>query len=754
MDDFPAGPASPAPERPRLSVVIPVYNGGSDLERCLRGVRSCAGVDACEILVVDDGSTDDSAAIGEEFGAIVLRNDRPRGPAFARNLGARAALAPLVFFLDSDVVPHQDAIQKAIARFDGDPGLSALFGSYDDDPAATSVVSRYRNLLHHYVHQQGQFQDEARPAHTFWTGLGAIRREDFLGLGGFDPFRYRRPAIEDIELGYRLGRAGKTILLCRDIQATHLKRWTLRKVLITDIFHRGVPWMLLMMRSKTVEPDLNVSRSQRVCVAAVGLGWMAMSLAIWYPAALVVPLLAFLVQAVLNRDFYRFLVEAGRLGFRPRGVPATLCLLLLLRAVGGDRPGHPELPAASRRARRQRLASGRFGRRFARLSAQDPLLTDEEAVAMDKTVKVAVVRSDNRRGAVAQALALIADDLKACMAPHALIKPNLVSHRRQLPSTHAQAFSATMDAVFAAGAREITVAEGASDASAGFDRFGLRRQAFGRPVEFFDINRQETDWDSVQLSALDGSPLTARVSKTIVDSPCRVSLALAKTHVSSLITLSLKNMLSSIHPEDRVMMHGSKGGGNGYEGWKRLAVEFLKGDSLLVNWLTRGMGRAKNAKNRASGKDRHDAWKRLAGNDLNYVRSVHTLSRNLVALSRSVLPHVSIIDGFDGMHREGPRHGTPIRLGVAVASTCAVAADAVMASVMGFNPLTIGHIAYAEAAGLGTANLDAIEVVGDPIAKVRKRFVPHSNAAIGRHWNRLAVLKGPHARVSNPVGAR
>ena len=71
---------------------------------------------------------------------------------------------------------------------------------------------------------------------------------------------------------------------------------------------------------------------------------------------------------------------------------------------------------------------------------------------MDKTVNVAVVRSDNRRGAMAQALALIAPDLRACVTPHVLIKPNLVSHRDQLPSTHADALSATLDAVFAAGA--------------------------------------------------------------------------------------------------------------------------------------------------------------------------------------------------------------------------------------------------------------------------------------------------------------
>src|SRR5262249_57038368 len=97
-------------------------------------------------------------------------------------------------------------------------------------------------------------------------------------------------------------------------------------------------------------------------------------------------------------------------------------------------------------------------------------------------------------------------------------------------------------------------------------------------------------------TGINGSPLTGRLSRTIANAPCRVSLALAKTHVTSMVTLSLKNMLSSIHPADRIMMHGHAGGGNGYRGWKRPVVELLKGDSLAVKLLTRLMGRLRNAR--------------------------------------------------------------------------------------------------------------------------------------------------------------
>jgi glycosyltransferase involved in cell wall biosynthesis len=359
MDDVPAGPASPEPRRPRLSVVVPVHNGGPDFERCLRRLRD-SDQDDFELIVVDDGSTDDSAALARSFGATVVCHARPLGPAAARNLGAQAASGPLIFFLDADVAVHRDTLSRAVARFEADAGLSALFGSYDDAPTAPGLVSQFRNLLHHYVHQQGEFVDDGRPARTFWTGCGAIRRDDFLALGGFDPRLYRRPAIEDIEFGYRLTRAKCRVILARDVQATHLKRWTLRSLLRTDIFQRGVPWMLLMKRSGIVETDLNVKRDQKLCVAAAGLLTLAAPGALVRPELLGVVAACLALVVLLNRGFYRFLVARRGWGFAVGsvalhylyycccGVSVLIALTLWYLSVGRGTGGAPQqLPAAS-----------------------------------------------------------------------------------------------------------------------------------------------------------------------------------------------------------------------------------------------------------------------------------------------------------------------------------------------------------------------------------------------------------------------
>ncbi len=323
MDDVPAGPASPELRRPSLSVVVPVRNGGRDFERCLLRLRDSFLTDY-ELIVIDDGSTDDSSAHAARAGATVYRNPTPLGPAAARNLGARVATARLIFFLDADVAVHPQTLGRALARFELDRNLSALFGSYDAAPAAPGIVSQYRNLLHHFVHQQGYFEQGIRPAHTFWTGCGLIRRDVFLAFGGFDPGLYPRPAIEDIELGYRLTRAGHRIVLARDVLATHMKHWSLAEMVRTDIFSRGVPWMILLKRTGTIETDLNVKVDQKVCVVLTGLTLLAALTCCVTPWAGAAGLIGLGEIVVLNRAFLGFLVRRKGLAFALAALPLHL----------------------------------------------------------------------------------------------------------------------------------------------------------------------------------------------------------------------------------------------------------------------------------------------------------------------------------------------------------------------------------------------------------------------------------------------
>ena len=232
------------------------------------------------------------------------------GPAAARNAGAQRATADILVFVDADVIVHRDAIGRIRAAFGHDPTLAALFGSYDDEPGAPGAVSGFRNLLHHHVHQQA-----AGPAETFWAGVGAIRRQAFLGAGGFDQARFPRASIEDVELGMRLVAAGARIRLDPEIQGTHLKRWTLLGMLRTDFARRGIPWIGLLLRSRTVPRHLNLGWRHRLSAAASLLALFAVVRR--RPAVLAGAVLALVG---LNRSLYALVLR--RLG--PGGAVAGL----------------------------------------------------------------------------------------------------------------------------------------------------------------------------------------------------------------------------------------------------------------------------------------------------------------------------------------------------------------------------------------------------------------------------------------------
>ncbi len=304
----------PLPEQLRVSVIIPVHNGGDSFRRCLSSLAKTTPPPS-EIIVVADGDTDGSWLLAKEFNAKVLRINARGGPAQARNLGAKAAQGDILFFVDADVVVYPDTISQVASTFSREPDLAALIGSYDDAPGATNFLSQYRNLLHHYVHQTG-----CEEASTFWGACGAIRRQVFLSLGGFDE-SYRQPSIEDIELGYRLKQAGYRIRLCKDLQVKHLKRWEMGSLLKADFFYRALPWTELILRDRQLINDLNLQVSSRVSVMLVFGLLSALFAAWWWSGFLIVAAVLSLSLLVINAPVYRFFMRQRGLLFAFQVIP-------------------------------------------------------------------------------------------------------------------------------------------------------------------------------------------------------------------------------------------------------------------------------------------------------------------------------------------------------------------------------------------------------------------------------------------------
>lgn len=287
-------------EAPVVSVVIPTLSAEAFLPRTIAALlKSDLPRSRWELIIVDDASPG-GAPTAQGGDSVIDIHGTPRGPAAARNLGAEAARAPLVAFVDADVCVRPDALRRMVEHFRRDPELAAVFGSYDATPAEAGFISQYRNLLHHYVHQQ-----KTGEVDSFWAGCGAVRRAPFLEVGMFDAARYTTPQIEDIELGYRLRDQGYRILIDPAIQGTHLKRWTFGGMVRTNFHHRGLPYARLLLERRRLLNTRGLSvgsadKASTVLVSLIGIA-IAATTALEDWRWLLGALLCFVAFAVVNR---------------------------------------------------------------------------------------------------------------------------------------------------------------------------------------------------------------------------------------------------------------------------------------------------------------------------------------------------------------------------------------------------------------------------------------------------------------------
>jgi len=332
--EIPPGASVTAPPEesrvsPKLSVIVPVHDGEMHIARCLEGLHH-SEYSNFEVIVVDDCSTDDTELIVERYPVRRVRTPRALGPAGARNMGIGYAEASIVVFVDADVILPSNALGIIAREFDRDPQLAAMFGSYDEEPASDDFCSQYKNLMHRYVHQKSNVR-----ATTFWAGCGAVRKEIFIRVGGFDFSRYRRPSIEDIEFGYRLVQSGQHIQLNKQLQVKHLKKWTLRNMIQTDIFRRAIPWTKLILETRKLPRDLNLTSGARLSTGLVGLlsmGWVILflqtagvlpTLTVPHTFLAELTVVASIVAALvtLNWDVYSYFAKKRGWWFAARVVP-------------------------------------------------------------------------------------------------------------------------------------------------------------------------------------------------------------------------------------------------------------------------------------------------------------------------------------------------------------------------------------------------------------------------------------------------
>lgn len=290
-----------------ISVIIPTYNCKNYLVHSLPHIKK-SDYPHFEIIVVDNKSTDGSLEFSKQYADTIVTLNDQWTPGKARNRGAKVSRGSVLFFLDADVLITSDTISQVAKTFMEDTEITALFGSYDDKPFSENFLSQYKNLLHHFIHQNADIE-----ARTFWSGCGAIKKEIFFEMDGF-PENYLSPSIEDVELGYKLSENGKKIRLLKELQVTHLKKWDFFSLLKSDILCRAIPWTKLAFK-KGLPYDLNFKLSHRISGIIAFMLFLCFIL-MWRYSFLLLPTIGLAgILFYLNRELYRFFWEKRGIKF-------------------------------------------------------------------------------------------------------------------------------------------------------------------------------------------------------------------------------------------------------------------------------------------------------------------------------------------------------------------------------------------------------------------------------------------------------
>ncbi|MFH0880858.1 MAG: glycosyltransferase [Lentisphaerota bacterium] len=271
----------------RISVVIPAFNAAATLPSCLDALMAqTMSSSLYEVIIVDDGSTDDTEEIvrryeGRAPAVRYVRQDN-RGPAAARNVGARESRGALLLFTDADCVPTPGWIEEMVRPFD-DPEVVAVKGIYK---------TRQRELVARFA--QMEFEDrydlieKAGRVDMVDTYAACFRKAVFLRMGGFDE-SFPAPNGEDMDLSFRLDEAGFKLVFTRLAVVFHTHPACLGKYLLLK-FSRAY-WRMSVYRR---HPAKVAKDSYTPTTLKLQTGLMALAL----PLVLVSPLVPWALLGV------------------------------------------------------------------------------------------------------------------------------------------------------------------------------------------------------------------------------------------------------------------------------------------------------------------------------------------------------------------------------------------------------------------------------------------------------------------------
>jgi cellulose synthase/poly-beta-1,6-N-acetylglucosamine synthase-like glycosyltransferase len=226
-----------------ISIIVPVYNGEKTINKCLCGIKNQDYNGETEIIVVDDGSTDSTIEAIKRCDGVNIITQLHRGPATARNLGAKKANGNIVLFTDADCIPDKSWVSEMIKPF-AQNEIVGVQGAYRT--VQPSIVAKFVQLEiedRYGRMKTGEYID------FIGSYSAAYKKDVFLSFGGFNE-SFLTASGEDTELSYRLSKNGYKMVFNPSAVVCHTHPDTMRKYL-NQKFYRAYWRVLLYKKHKS-----------------------------------------------------------------------------------------------------------------------------------------------------------------------------------------------------------------------------------------------------------------------------------------------------------------------------------------------------------------------------------------------------------------------------------------------------------------------------------------------------------------------
>ncbi len=344
-------------------------------------------------------------------------------------------------------------------------------------------------------------------------------------------------------------------------------------------------------------------------------------------------------------------------------------------------------------------AGALFAARFVRAAESGaapaaPLTQQLAAAPSSAPSKVALTNGDNRTDNIFRGLKSLEKEIaQAIGSRRVVIKPNNVSTDNQLASTHSDALVGILEFLKSIGKLDnaIIAESSAGRTIQGFQNFGYTKLEEKYKVKLVDLDKEEFR-TVMAFNESDARPRAVRVSSILANQADNfiISACMLKTHNFAVATMSIKNIVLGAPlklPNPNAAANGR--GGRGFGGSDKSILH--GGGSYGINI-------------------------------------------NLAMLAPLLHPSLAVIDGFEGMEGNGPIGGTRVDHRVCVVSTDYLAADTVGSTLMGIDPADIGYLSYLAAAKVGESDLGKMEILGEPVAKLARKYQLGSSIQNQLRW--------------------